>query len=116
MQNNVRLHIDHPNKVRMEYFLNRVKDKLNPVPFDWQDWKEASFVLGGFQFQNPDKTLTITVLFTDSYAKANDIAKANVLLRLPHAKWSVNGDLLYFVESKDENKVSTILGFFAGEE
>lgn len=116
MKNSIRLDVDHPNKDRMEYFLNEVDEELDQVSFDWQIWKQSSDIVGGFQFKNNARSLTITVIFTDSYAKANEIAKANSLPILPNAKWSVNGDLLYFIESEDKDKVSEILSLFAGEE
>lgn len=36
----------------------------------------------------------------------------NELPCLPKAKWSLNGDVMYFVESEDVHKVSDILGLF----
>lgn len=116
MKNNITLAVDHPSKKRMEYFLNRVNEKIEDVPFDWRAWKLAAQIQAGYKFKNADRTLTITVIFTDSYAEATEIATANALPLLPHAKWSVNGDLLYLVESTSENTVSNILGLFAGEE
>ncbi|HYF70454.1 MAG TPA: hypothetical protein VD884_20095 [Ohtaekwangia sp.] len=116
MNNNITLNVDHPNRKRMEYFLNSVTEKLEQVSFDWRDWKQADKIISGHKFNNSDSSLTITVLFTSSYDDANEIAKANALPLLPNAKWSVNGDLLYLVESEDENKVSEVLSLFAGKE
>lgn len=116
MKNNITLAVEHPNKKRMEYFLNRVDEKIEQVSFDWREWKLAQQIRAGYKFENEDHTLTITVIFTDSYAEAIEIATTNALPLLPHAKWSVNGDLLYFVESHNENTVSNIPGLFAGEE
>lgn len=110
------LDIDHPNRKRMEYFLNNVDEKLEQVSFNWQSWKGSVAIRGGFRFENNDQSLTITVIFTDSYAEANEIAKNNSLPVLPNKKWSVNGDLLYLVESKNSDKVSEVLSLFAGEE
>jgi hypothetical protein len=116
MKNKITLKVDHHDKKRMEYFLNSVNETLEPIPFNWRDWKLAESISGAFKFKSKDQSLTITVAFTTSYYDANEIAKANSLPLLPQAKWSVNGDLLYFVESLDENKVSEILGLFAGKE
>lgn len=116
MKNNITLAVNHPDRKRMEYFLNQVEEILEPVPFDFRAWKHADQIVGGFKFKGTTQQLTLTVFFTESYHKANAIAKANTLPLLPTAKWSVNGDLLYLVESTDEDTVSTILGIFAGEE
>jgi hypothetical protein len=116
MKNKITLDVDHYDKKRMEYFLNSVNETLEPIPFNWRNWKLAENIIGGFKFKNKDKSLTITIAFTTSYYDANDIANANSLTLLPNAKWSANGSLLYFVESNDENKVSDILGIFAGRE
>ena len=116
MNNKITLDVDHPNKTRMEYFLNSVNDRLEQVSFDWHGWKQSDKIIAGYKFNNSDSSLVITVLFTSSYGDANEIAKANALPVLPNAKWSVNGDLLYLVESVDENKVSEVLGLFAGKE
>jgi hypothetical protein len=116
MNNNITLDVDHPNKTRMEYFLNSVSEKLEHIPFDWRNWKQANLIIAGFKFKNTDQSLTITVIFSPSYHEGNEIAKANSLPVLPNAKWGLNGDLLYLVESPDENKVSDILSLFAGRE
>ncbi|HEY5823552.1 MAG TPA: hypothetical protein VIT44_04260, partial [Cyclobacteriaceae bacterium] len=107
---------DHPNRDRMEYFLNCVEEKLEQVPLDWRNWELSNDIIGGFKFENDNQSLTITVIFSNSYAEATEIAKANSLPMLPNAKWSINGDLLYLIESTDKEKVSEILSLFAGEE
>jgi len=116
MKNNITLEVNHPNKKRMEYFLNSVDEKLEQVSFDWRNWKRSSDIVGVFKFKNHDQSLIVTVIFSNSYAEATEIAKANSLPMLPNAKWSINGDLLYLVESTDKDKVSEILSLFAGEE
>jgi len=118
MANNISLNIDHSNATRMEYFLNRVEEALVEVPFEWRNWKNADQIHDGCKFISVDskEPITICILFCDSYHDANEIAKTNVLPYLPTAKWSVNGDVMYFVESENAEKVSDILGLFAGEE
>ena len=100
----------------MEYFLNAVNVPLEEVIFDWRSWKNAKEIDGGFKFRSSDQSLTITVIFTSSYHDANAIAKVNSLPLVPTAKWSVNGDLLYLVESDNEEIVSEVLSLFAGRE
>ena len=100
----------------MEYFLNCVDEKLEQAPFDWREWKQATSIDAGYRFKNSNQSLTITVIFTSSYFEANEIAEANSLPSTPTAKWSVNGDLLYLVESINEETVSDILSIFAGRE
>lgn len=118
MKNNIKLSIEHNNAKRMEYFLNKVEEELSEVHFDWRNWKNSKQIHNACKFVSvrSKEPVTICVLFCDSYYDANQIGKANELPCLPTAKWSVNGDVLYFVESNDAEKVSDILGLFAGEE
>jgi hypothetical protein len=117
MKNRISLNIDHPNTKRMEFFLNRVDVQLKEVALDWPSWKLSVHISGGAKFISEGKSpVSITVLLCDSYHAANEIAKANALPASPHARWSVNGDLLYVVESGNTEKVSEILSLFAGEE
>ena len=118
MKNNISISIDHNNARRMEFFLNNIEEELKEIPFEWKSWKLADRVTGGCKFTSATSPypVTISVLFCDSYSDANEIGKENALPYLPKAKWSINGDLLYLVESEDEEKVSDILSLFAGEE
>ena len=118
MKNKLSLTVDHNNAKRMEFFLNKVKDELKEVSFDWKHLKRADQLTDALQFVSTSSAhpITIRVFFCDSYSAANEIAKANSFPYQPRAKWSLNGDLLYIVESEDEDKVSEILGLFAGEE
>jgi hypothetical protein len=118
MKNKISLSVNHNNALRMTHFLNAVDDELKEVPFDWKAWKLSERITDGCKYTSTSAQypVTISVLFCDSYSDANEIAKANALPYLPQARWSVNGDLLYLVESADEEKVSSILSLFAGEE
>lgn len=118
MKNNIKISIEHNNAKRMEYFLNQVEEELSEVHFDWSNWENSKQIHNACKFVSvhSKEPVTICVLFCDSYYDANQIGKANELPCLPTAKWSVNGDVLYFVESNDAEKVSDILGLFAGEE
>ena len=98
MKNNITLDVDHPNKVRMEYFLNQVDEKIKQIPFDWQGLKQAGNIIAGYKFTNPGQTLIITVIFCNSYHEGTEIAKANSFPLLPQAMWALNGDLLYLVD------------------
>ena len=117
MKNNIYLNVDHPAAKRMEFFLNQVDVLLKEVSLNWKSWKLSEYISDGVKFISEEKSsVSIMVLFCDSYHTANEIAKANTLPTSPHARWSVNGDLLYVVESADTEKVSEILGLFAGKE
>ena len=111
-------HIAHHNARRMAFFLNGVDDELAEVPFHWREMKMADHIRAACKFVSTTaKTpLTITVYFCDSYADATDIAKANALPTTAHAKWSINGDLMYLIESEDTEKLTDVLSFFAGRE
>ena len=118
MKNTIKLLIDHNNAKRFEFFLNRVEEELAAAHFEWRNWKNADQIQDACKFVSVDskEPVTICILFCDSYYDANQIGKANELPCLPTAKWSVNGDVLYFVESENAGKVSSILSLFAGEE
>jgi hypothetical protein len=116
MKNTISLDLDHPSKNRTEYFLNAVEAALVPIPLDWRNWSHANDIVGGFKFTGKDQPITITVILADSYHDANKIATTNSFPRLPNAKWTVNGDVLYLVESPDEDRVSEVLSLFAGRE
>lgn len=118
MENTINLSIIHNNAKRMEFFLNRVDDELIAVPFEWRSWKKSDCINDGCKFVSvhADRPVTISILFCNSYHEANEIAKANTLPYVPTANWSVNGDVMYLVECEDAEKVSSILGLFAGEE
>ena len=118
MKNIILVNTDHPNGKRMAYFLNEVKEELVPAPFEWRSWKKSDRIYDGCRFVSADgaDVVKITILFCDSYQDANTIAKENKLPNQPTAKWSVNGDVMYLVEAADADKVTDILGLFAGEE
>ena len=117
MKNNIDLKLQSSGGKRMEFFLNHVDETLAEVTFNWRDLHSADRIIAGHKFiSTGDKPVTITALLCDSYWDANEIAKANSFPILPTAKWSLNGNFLYVVESTDESKVSDILSFFAGKE
>jgi hypothetical protein len=116
MKNNIRLDLDHHNKTRVEYFLNSVDEKLEQVPFDVQDLNRADNVIAAFKFIGKDRSISITVIFADSYFDANGIATENSFQKMPNTNWTVNGDILFVVESADDDVVSEMLSLFAGRE
>lgn len=111
-------HIDHPNATRMAFFLNALSEEVKEIPFYWKEMKMADRITDACRFVSvsDQAPLTITVYFCDAYAEATEIAKANQLPYTPKARWSINGDLMYVVESEDEEKVTDVLGLFAGKE
>jgi hypothetical protein len=116
MKNTITLDVDHHNKTRVEYFLNAVDEELEQIPFDAHHWLHVDNIVAGFKFRGTARNTLITVIFATSYFHANDIGTANSLQKIPNTKWTVNGDILFVVESVDEDIVSDILSLFAGRE
>ena len=115
MKNNITLDIDHSEKTRVEYFLNNVDGNLEQIPLDAQELSHVDDIIAGFKFKDKAKSTFVIVIFATSYFHANDIRTANSLTR-PNIKWTINGDILFGVESIDERASSQMLSFFAGEE
>ena len=116
MKNTISLYINHPSAKRAEYFLNSVEEELVQIPFDWHTLKRANVINAAAKFETENRSIIITVVFADSYLDANEIAIANAVPELPHVRWTVNGDVLYLVDAADKDKVSELLGLFAGDE
>src|SRR4051812_12167089 len=118
MKHTTSLHtIDHEGARRMEAFIRHIEEPLTEVPFDWKRLPGAEHVHGAIRLlSQAEDPVTIIVFFCNSYSDAEVIANANGFTQLPNARWSQNGSILYFVESLDEEKVSNILGLFAGRE
>jgi hypothetical protein len=115
MANNIKLNSKHLEAKRLTFFLNAVEEQLTEVPFNWNSWN--LLVDGAFKFVSKGgQPVSITVLFCDSYHDPIALAKANKLSVSPTAKWGQNGIIMYFVESKNEDKVSSIFSLFAGQE
>ena len=115
MKNNITLDIDHTQKKRVEHFLNNIDGNLEQIPFDARDLSHVDDILGGFKFKEKGESTFVTVIFATSYFNANDICKANSLTK-PEIKWTINGDILFGVESTDEHASSEMLSLFAGKE
>jgi hypothetical protein len=116
MKNNITLNLNHSEKTRVEYFLNSVDAQLEQIPFDVRDLSHADDIIAGFKFKGTDGSMFITVIFATSYFHANDIATANSFHKKPHTNCTINGAILFVVESTDERAVSQILSLFAGKE
>ena len=115
MKNNISLDIDHSEKTRVEYFLNNVDGNLEQIPLDAQELIQVDDIIAGFKFKDKDQAAVVIVIFATSYFHANDIRAANSRTR-PDIKWTVNGDILFGVESIDERVSRQMLSFFAGKE
>ncbi|WP_028980862.1 hypothetical protein [Sporocytophaga myxococcoides] len=110
----IKLNISHPDKSRAEAFLNAINKELEPAPFDWKLLNESTRIVDAVKMINTDKTLTITIIFTDSYGDADHIAKANPLEN--STRWGYNGSIMYLVESSDSDIVDEVVSTFAGKE
>ncbi|HEY5745682.1 MAG TPA: hypothetical protein VIU12_06385 [Chryseolinea sp.] len=115
MKKNVTLDINHSEKKRVEYFLNSVNADLEQIPFDAQELSDANDIIAGFKFKEKGQPTFVIVIFATSYFQANGIGKANSF-KGPNLNWTVNGDILFIVESTDERTSNQMLSVFAGKE
>ena len=115
MKNNIHLNINHSEKTRVESFLNNVDANLEQIPFDAQELDGADDIIGGFKFKEKGRPTFVTVVFAESYSHAREIEAANLVKR-PDITWTINGSILFGVESADEHAASEMLSFFAGRE
>ena len=116
MKNNIKLHLNHSNTSQVENFLNIVDERLEQIPFDAKEWSGTDNIIAGYKFRGIDHAITITVIFATSYFDANEIGTVNSLAKIPNTNWTVNGSVLYVVESTDEDAVSEMLSHFSGRE
>jgi hypothetical protein len=115
MKNKITLDIDHSEKKRVEHFLNKVDRKLEQIPFDAKELNHVDEIIGGFKFKEKGQSTFVTVIFATSYFHANEIRAENSLTS-PDIQWTINGDILFGVDSTDKRATSQMLSFFAGEE
>ncbi|MBO9703294.1 MAG: hypothetical protein J7604_23975 [Sporocytophaga sp.] len=110
----IKLNINHPDKVRAEAFLNALKEELEMVPFDWKSMKQSTRIIDAVKMTNTNKTLTITIIFTEFYEDADLIARANSIKNT--TRWGYNGSIMYLVESSNSDIADNIISTFAGKE
>lgn len=115
MKKRIRLDIVHPEKTRVEHFLNNVDEDLEQVPLDARELSDVSDIIAGFKFSVKGRSAFVIVIFATSYSHATKIEAANLPAR-PDIKWTINGSILFGVESVDEQVSSDLLSFFAGRE
>lgn len=115
MKNSISLDINHSEKARVEYFLNNVSENLEQIPFDARELRNTDDIIGGFKFKEKGQATFVIVIFATSYFHANEILKVNAGAK-SNLKWTINGDILFGVESDDEDVSSEMLSFFAGRE
>ena len=115
MKNTISLNINHSEKTRVEHFLNSVEANLEQIPFDAQELNHVDDIVAGFKFKAKGQSTFVIVIFANSYFHANEIRAANSRTK-PTLKWTINGDILFGVESTDEDTSSEMLGLFAGRE
>ena len=88
MKNSIRLNISHPDKSRVEYFLNNVDEDLEQVPFDARELSDVSDIIAGFKFSVKGRSAFVIVIFATSYSHANEIEAANLATR-PNIRWTI---------------------------
>ena len=115
MKNAIRLDIVHSEKARVEHFLNSVDEDLEQIPFTGQELRGVDDIIAGFKFSVKDRSTFVIVIFAASYSPATKIEAANLATR-PSIKWTINGAILFGVESVDEHVTNEMLSFFAGRE
>ena len=95
--------------------MNNVEEELEQIPFD--DWELSGVddTIAKFKFSVKGKTAFVIVIFASSYSVAIRIEAANLAMR-PNIKWTINGAVLFGVESDDEDIANEMLSFFAGRE
>lgn len=116
MPNKIRLDINHGDNARMETFLEMLNEELERVSFDWKSLRQSESIVDAVKLTSIDHSLTITLFFLESYSAGDVLARANGLPFEETARWSMNGAVMYLVESPDPNKVDDVLGLFAGQE
>ena len=116
MNNSIRLDIIHPEKARVEHFLSKVDEDLEPIPFSPHELSgvDDDFI-AGFKFKVKGRSAFVIVIFAESYSQANKIEAANLATK-PNIKWTINGEILFGVESVDDKVSKEMLSFFAGRE
>lgn len=115
MKNNIRLDISHPDKSRVEHFLNNVDESLEQISFHDGELDNVGDIIGGFKFRVKSRTAFVIVIFATSYFHANEIEAANLVAK-PNISWTINGAILFGVECNDEDVAKRILSSFAGRE
>ena len=105
----------HPDKSRAEYFLNNVDEDLEQIPFDFRELSDADDIIAGFKFSMKDRSALVTVIFAESYSDATEIEAANLAART-NIRWTINGSIMFGIESDDDDLANEILSFFAGRE
>lgn len=115
MMNSIHIDIIHPEKARVEHFLNNVDECLQQIPFDARQLNGVDDIIAGIKFSVRARSAFVIVIFAASYSHANKIGAANLVTR-PHIKWTINGAILFGVESFDEHVSKEMLSFFAGRE
>lgn len=115
MKNSIRLDIIHPEKARVEHFLNNVDEDLVEIPFNAEELSSADDIIAGFKFSVKGLSAFVMVIFAASYTEATKIEAANLPTR-PNIHWTINGSILFGVESDDEYVAKEMLSFFAGKE
>ena len=115
MKNTISLDIVHSEKSRVEHFLNNVNEELEQIPFDGQELRGIDDIIAGFKFKVKGRSAFVIVIFATSYAHANEIEAVNLSAR-HDIKWTINGAILFGVESSDEDASDELLSVFAGRE
>ena len=115
MKNVIRLDTGYAEKSRVEYFLNKLPIPLEQTLFDRQELIGIDDAPECFKFKVEGSAAFVVVIFARSYAHALEMEAANVARR-PDLRMTINGSILFGVESADADFVKEILTVFAGRE
>lgn len=95
--------------------MNKVDEVLQQMPFDSKKLSGVDDIIAGFKFSVKGRSAFVIVIFAKSYSHATEIEAANLATR-PNIRWTINGAILFGVESDDEDVAKKILSIFAGRE
>jgi hypothetical protein len=82
------LDIIHPEKARVEHFLNNVDGYLQQIPFDTRALCGIDDIIAGFKFSVKGRSAFAPVIFAASYSHANKTEAVNLATQL--IEWEVS--------------------------
>ena len=110
------LNDDHPNKEMMEWFLNNYEEAFIEKREDTGKLENENLIQNIFHFQTKRSGVSLVLIFCDNGNDALTVGKTNFSSAENNQYFGTNGAVLFVVRGSDNDKVSSVLGFFAGEE
>jgi len=110
------LNDDHPNKEMMEWFLNNYEEAFIEKREDTGKLENENLIQNIFHFQTKRSGVSLVLIFCDNGNDALTVGKTNFSSAENNQYFGTNGAVLFVVKGSDNDKVTSVLGFFAGEE